>query len=58
MPEVFCGWSWDDFKDMQPLQFHGNFQWFDEAEVSVGWCMDGLRPVVKIERIYPSFSCA
>ena len=26
MPEVFCGWAWDDiYKVVQTLQFNGNF---------------------------------
>lgn len=53
MPNEFCGGAWDDiYKAIQVLRFHGNFQWFDEAGVSVSCCTDGLRPVVfKIERV-------
>ena len=52
MPNGFCDGAWDDiYKAIQVLRFHGNFQWFDEAGVSVSCCTDGLRPVVfKIER--------
>jgi len=55
MPEGFCNWAWNDiynYKVVQTLRFHGNFQWFDEPGVSVNCCTDGLRPVIfKIERV-------
>ena len=54
MPEGFCLWAWDGlYKSIIALITDGNFgMWFENKNVMIGCCTDGVRPVVfKIEKI-------
>jgi uncharacterized repeat protein (TIGR04076 family) len=52
MPEGFCSSAWYTiYCSVRNLAFGGNLPWYNEKNVTVNPCIDGLRPVIfKIER--------
>lgn len=53
MPEGFCSWAWADIqRDVVTVMMGGSIPWFNQPELSIVCCTDGLRPVIfKIEAI-------
>ena len=53
MPEGFCTSAWVSiYPNVRLLSFGGNLPWYEEKDIAINCCNDGLRPVVfKLERI-------
>jgi len=52
MPEGFCETAWRNFyHNIRTLGYDGELPFFEETNVAINSCSDGMRPVIfKIER--------
>jgi len=53
MPEGFCETAWKNFyHNIRTLGYGGNLPFFEETNLAINSCTDGMRPVIfKIERV-------
>jgi uncharacterized repeat protein (TIGR04076 family) len=53
MPEGFCETAWKNFyHNIRTLGYGGDLPFFEETDVAINCCTDGMRPVIfKIERL-------
>ena len=53
MPEGFCETAWRNFNhNIRVLGYDGELPFFEETNLAINSCTDGMRPVIfKIERI-------
>jgi uncharacterized repeat protein (TIGR04076 family) len=53
MPEGFCETAWRNFyHNIRTLGYGGNLPFFEETNLAINCCTDGMRPVIfKIERV-------